>query len=75
MNFNTWLEQELNSRGWTQSELARRANNLSQAYVSAILSGKRQPTWDFCNNVWRWLLVTPLLMYFRLLAYFPIIVH
>ena len=37
----TWLLQELETRGWSQSELARRAH-LGNATLSRIISGSRQ---------------------------------
>lgn len=43
----TWLGGELKTRGWSHRELARRAG-LSQTAVSTVLSGQRQPGWDFC---------------------------
>ena len=47
MTFNAWLNQELESRGWSQRELARRSG-LSSAQVSSVLGNKRTATWDFC---------------------------
>jgi transcriptional regulator with XRE-family HTH domain len=46
----TWLASELKTRGWSHRELARRAG-LSQTAVSTVLSGQRQPGWDFCVSV------------------------
>jgi len=47
-----WLVNELEDRGWSQRELARRAS-VSQTTVSEVLSGQRRPTWDFCAAVAR----------------------
>lgn len=45
-----WLIQSLETRGWSQRELARRAS-ISQSSVSDVLSQKRLPTWDFCAAI------------------------
>jgi len=45
-----WLDNELKTRGWSHRELARRAE-LSQTAISTVLSGQRQPGWDFCVRV------------------------
>lgn len=50
MEFTEWLQQELESRQWSGSELARRAK-VSQASVSLVLNGQRQPGTDFCDAV------------------------
>lgn len=39
---NKWTIDNLNSNGWSMSELARRGE-LNQSYVSSVLSGKSQP--------------------------------
>ena len=46
----TWLNMKLQSRGWSQRELARRAG-VSHTTVSQVISKVRQPTWDFCASV------------------------
>lgn len=39
-DFSSWLAGELNTRGWTQSKLARKSN-LSSAMISLLLQGHR----------------------------------
>ncbi|MBN1658283.1 MAG: helix-turn-helix transcriptional regulator [Anaerolineae bacterium] len=46
-DFVTWLIEELEQRGWTNSELARRAG-VSPSTVSVILSRQKNPGPDFC---------------------------
>ena len=42
----------MKKRNWSQRELARQAGqNASQAYISLVLAGERQITWDFCAAV------------------------
>lgn len=48
--FVNWLIAEINNRGWSNSELARRAN-LSQSTVSMITSYKNNPGIDFCTGI------------------------
>lgn len=45
-----WLLKELRQRGWSQSELARRAE-VSTAQVSRVLSGTSDPGYRFCYRV------------------------
>mgnify|MGYP003681892208 CR=1 FL=1 len=47
-----WLVAELDDRGWSQRELARRAR-LSHTTISQVLSEVRAPTWDLCAQVAR----------------------
>ena len=47
-----WLEQQLQARGWSSSELARRAG-ISQSSVSNVLTGKQIPGLEFCKGVAR----------------------
>ncbi len=51
-NLITWLANELKNRGWSHRELARRSN-LSQTAISTVLSGQRQPGWEFCAAIAR----------------------
>ena len=46
-SFTEWLKDEMDARGWNQSELARRAG-IHRSMVSLVLSGKRQASADFC---------------------------
>ena len=41
-DFGVWLLDQINERGWTQAELARRAK-VSRAAISLILSEGRRP--------------------------------
>ena len=45
-----WLTEELKKRGWSHSELARRAG-ISQFAVSSTLAGTRNAGADFCLKV------------------------
>jgi transcriptional regulator with XRE-family HTH domain len=45
-----WLGQQLQERGWSSSELARRAG-VSQSSVSNVLTGKQIPGLEFCKGV------------------------
>lgn len=53
-----WLEQQLDQRGWSSSELARRAD-ISQSSVSNVLTGKQIPGLEFCKGVAKALGVRP----------------
>ena len=48
--FANWILREIDSRGWNQSELARRSG-LSPTAVSDVLSGRRNPGIVFCDGV------------------------
>ncbi len=50
MEFIEWLEQQLEEKRWSGAELARKAK-VSQAIVSLVLNGQRQPGPDFCEAV------------------------
>lgn len=52
MDFSDWLTEELNSRGWTYSELARRAE-ISHSTVSTVVSRASRPGPDFCLGIAR----------------------
>lgn len=52
MVFSEWLRGELNSRGWSQNELGRRAG-LTSAAVSLVMTQMRQPGPEFCQGVAR----------------------
>jgi len=49
---NEWLDQQIKERGWSSSELARRAG-ISQSSVSNVLTGKQIPGLEFCKGVAR----------------------
>lgn len=48
--FIDWLTEELNERGWSLNELARRAG-LTGSMVSLVLSDQRNPGPDFCSGI------------------------
>lgn len=50
--FTEWLNQELNSRGWSQSELARRAR-LAPATISNIMNEYKTPGLESCRKIAR----------------------
>lgn len=53
-----WINIELESRGWSQRELARRSR-LSSTTISKIISGHAKPGWDFCVAIAKPLEVSP----------------
>lgn len=46
-DFKVWLQSQMDDKGWSQKELARRSG-ISQPLISLIISGNRQPSWDAC---------------------------
>jgi transcriptional regulator with XRE-family HTH domain len=50
--FVGFVDNELNERGWSYSELARRIN-ISRSYVSDIQNEKIKPSWDYVRKVAR----------------------
>lgn len=57
-SLSTYLNDELKKRGWSQRELARRAE-LSPTSISEVLSGRRGPGRRFCQAVAQALQVPP----------------
>lgn len=51
-DFATWLMREIEARGWTNAELARRAG-ISAASISMVVSGQKGVGLDFCLGVSR----------------------
>ena len=49
-DFGDWLTSEMNKRGFSQAELARRSN-VSQSAISLVLSGQRKPGEDLCRAI------------------------
>ena len=47
-----WIEDKLQETGWSQRELARRAN-VSHSMVSKVVSGEKTPGIDFCTAIAR----------------------
>lgn len=48
--FGTWLAEELDRRGWSMSELARRVN-VTHAAISRVISGERNPSGQLCVSI------------------------
>jgi len=48
--FISWLDEELNLRGWNDSNLAKRAK-LSQSVISKARSGIRPIKWEACISI------------------------
>lgn len=48
--FSVWLQQEMDSRGWNQADLHRKAD-LSRTVISDVLTGKVKPGFEFCVKV------------------------
>lgn len=48
--FVNWLLNNIEIKGWSQSELARQAG-LSASSVSDVISGRRNPGVGFCDSV------------------------
>ena len=58
IDFVTWLNTETSRRGWSQSELSRRAGLVSSA-ISMVMSGQRGPGTEFCLGLARAFQITP----------------
>ncbi len=52
MDFGDWLQEELNKREWSHSELARRCN-VAPTQISRIVAGKRGAGPDMCIAIAR----------------------
>lgn len=50
--FGTWLDLELQQRGWSQSEAARRGEMSSQM-INAIINGQANPGLESCQGIAR----------------------
>lgn len=50
--FADWLQQQISDRGWSQSELARRAG-VTPPSINKILSRERFPGVDICRGIAR----------------------
>jgi transcriptional regulator with XRE-family HTH domain len=48
--FKEWLSAEMKTRGWSQAELARRANT-SRSAINGLLSGWRGPGPDLARSI------------------------
>lgn len=49
-SFSTWVLNEVDQRGWTPAELARRAG-LNTGTLSNILNGNRRPGPEVCRAI------------------------
>lgn len=49
-SFVEWLEDQLDERTWTPSELSRRSG-ISQSAISLVLNGERKPGNAFCDGI------------------------
>ena len=56
--FSDWLQGELEKRGWSQAELARRSN-LSRSGVNLLITGRNQPRAETCLALARGLGLAP----------------
>ena len=45
-----WIAEQIDKRGWTQNELARRAG-VSSGHLSLVVTEKQQPGWEFCAKI------------------------
>lgn len=50
MEFVEWLTEEMNSRGWGVTQLAKEAG-LSHSTVSQVLNRKNGASFEFCNAI------------------------
>jgi transcriptional regulator with XRE-family HTH domain len=50
MDFSVWLNQELEARGWSRSEAARRGN-VSASMFDKVINGQAKPGINFCRGV------------------------
>lgn len=50
--FGTWLNEQMHLRGWSMSELGRRAR-VSHAQVSNVINGVKPPGHKFCIGIAR----------------------
>lgn len=48
--FGDWLKKILKDKGWTQGELSRRSG-VSRGALSNIISKRRDPSPDTCNQI------------------------
>ncbi len=46
-DFFTWLNNQLEHRGWTYADLSR-ASGLSRSAISLTIGGRNSVTWEFC---------------------------
>lgn len=46
-DFPTWVQNQLDERGWKQADLARKTG-LNSGYISQVMNGVRSPGVEFC---------------------------
>jgi transcriptional regulator with XRE-family HTH domain len=68
-SFSVWIENELQSRGWSQSEAARRGG-ISSQMINAVVNRQANPGLEFCRGIARAFRV-PLEDVFRLAGILP----
>ena len=56
--FSKWLVAEIENRGWTQAELARRSGT-SRTSISDLISGKHPAGFDLCVGISQAFKITP----------------
>ena len=56
--FSDWMEAELKKRGWKPADLSR-ASGLTDATISRVLSGVRNPGKSFCIKVAKAFVMSP----------------
>jgi transcriptional regulator with XRE-family HTH domain len=49
-NFVNWFNQEIENRGWTYADVAKRGG-ISKSMISRVVSGQSQPGIEFCKAV------------------------
>lgn len=49
-DFNRWLQNELNDRGWSQGDAARKGG-FSESMLSKVLNGYTPPGIKFCRGI------------------------
>lgn len=60
--FSEWLQKQMDDRGWTQAELARRSKTTT-ATISRLLSGSRNVGPDMCVSIAGALKLSPDIVY------------
>lgn len=61
-DFVTWLTGELNKRGWSNSELARRAG-VTHTAISMVINKRNNPGPDMCVGIARAFKIPPELVF------------
>ena len=49
-DFFSWINNQIESKGWNYAELARRTG-YSRSAISMTLNGQTKLTWDFCDKL------------------------